>query len=134
MSDEATMRRILNNSRTIAVVGLSDDPSRASYGVSRYMQAEGYRIIPVNPQHTEVLGEKCYPDLRSVPEPVDLVNVFRRPAQCAEVARDAVAIGAKALWLQLGIVNEEAREIAEAAGLLVVMDRCIKIDHADLIG
>lgn len=124
------IRHILQDTRTIAVVGLSDDPSRASYGVARYMQQHGYRIIPVNPKHTEVLGEKCYPDLASIPDKVDLVNVFRRPADCLRPAQDAVAIGARYLWLQLGIANDEARRVAEAGGLAVVMDRCIKIEHA----
>lgn len=132
--NDAALHRILTETRTIAVVGLSDDPSRASYSVSRYMQAHGYRIIPVNPKCSEVLGEKCYPDLQSIPGSVDLVNVFRRPARCAEVAEEAVSIGAKALWLQLGIINEKARQIAEDGGLAVVMDRCIKIDHASLVG
>lgn len=132
--NDAALHRILTETRTIAVVGLSDDPSRASYSVSRYMQAHGYRIIPVNPKCSEVLGEKCYPDLQSIPGSVDLVNVFRRPARCAEVAEEAVSIGAKALWLQLGIINEKARQIAEEGGLAVVMDRCIKIDHASLVG
>ncbi|HJW27506.1 MAG TPA: CoA-binding protein [Rhodocyclaceae bacterium] len=129
MNDNPPIRRILEECRTIAVVGISDDPSRASHYVSEYMQKHGYRIIPVNPKLTEVLGEKCYPDLRSVPEKVDLVNVFRRPADCLRPAQDAVAMGARALWLQLGIANEEARQVAEDAGLLVVMDRCIMVEH-----
>lgn len=129
MNDNPPIRRILEECRTIAVVGISDDPSRASHYVSEYMQKHGYRIIPVNPKLTEVLGEKCYPDLRSVPDKVDLVNVFRRPADCLRPAQDAVAIGAKALWLQLGIANEEARQVAENAGLMVVMDRCIMVEH-----
>ena len=124
------IRQILQETRTIAVVGLSDDPSRASHGVARYMQQHGYRIIPVNPKHTEILGEKCYPELGAIPDKVDLVNVFRRSADCLRPAQDAVAIGARFLWLQLGIANEEARQVAEAGGLGVVMDRCIKIEHA----
>ncbi len=133
MTEEALIR-ILRECRTLAVVGLSPKSSRASNSVSRYMQARGYRIIPVNPGQTEILGERCYPDLRAIPEAVDLVNVFRNPDDCVPVARDAVAIGAKVLWMQLGVVNEEAKRIAEAGGLTVVMDRCIKIDHMDLMG
>jgi predicted CoA-binding protein len=127
-----TIEQILRDSKTIAVVGLSADPMRPSYGVSEYMQSRGYRIIPVNPKEPEVLGEKSYARLEDIPEPVDIVNVFRRPAQTPEVARAAVAIGAKALWLQEDIINEEAREIAEAGGLDVIMDRCILIEHRRL--
>lgn len=124
-----TIGQILDASKTIAVVGLSSDPMKPSYGVSEYMQRRGYRVIPVNPKETEVLGEKAYGRLEDIPEPVDIVNVFRRPAQTPEVAASAVAIGAKALWLQSDIENEEARQIAEAGGLDVVMDRCILTEH-----
>ncbi len=124
-----TIEAILRESKTIAVVGLSSDPLRASYGVSEYMQARGYRIIPVNPKETEALGEKAYARLEDIPEPVDIVNVFRRPLQTPEVAKSAVAIGAKVLWLQLEIVNEEAAAIATGGGLDVVMDRCILVEH-----
>lgn len=134
MTDIPTLRRILKNNRSIAVVGLSADWFRPSYFAAKYMQEHGYRIIPVNPKYPEILGEKCYPDLKSIPEPVDLVDVFRKPADCAPIAREAVEIGAKALWLQIGVVNEEARAIAEAAGLDVVMDRCVKIEYARLFG
>lgn len=120
---------LLKNTKTIAVVGLSDKPGRASHDVSRYMQSQGYRIIPVNPGCTEILGQKCYPDLKSIPESVDMVNVFRKAEDCMPVAIDAVAIGAKSLWLQLGIVNEEAGQYAKNHGLTVVMDRCLMIDH-----
>jgi len=130
---EDAIRRILQDCRTIAVVGLSADPSRPSHGVAAYMRDRGYRIIPVNPRYPEILGEKCYPDLRSIPEPVDMVDVFRKAADCVPVAEEAVAIGAKALWLQLGIVNDEAKRIGEAAGLTVIMDRCLKIEHARLV-
>lgn len=132
MNELPELRRILEESRTLAVVGLSADPFRPSYGVSRYMQEQGFRIVPVNPKYTAILGEPCYPDLRAVPDRVDIVNVFRRSEDCEEIARDAVAIGASCLWLQLGVVNDEARRIAEAGGLAVVMDRCIKIEHARL--
>ncbi len=122
-------REILTRFATIVVVGLSADPARPSYRVSAYMQRQGYRIIPVNPTEREVLGERCYPDLASVPEPVEFVNVFRRAELCPQVAREAVAVGARALWLQLGIVSPEARSIAEAAGLLYVEDRCVMVEH-----
>ena len=122
-------RDILSSVKTIAVVGLSSDPMKPSYEVSEYMQRQGYRIIPVNPKETEVLGEKAYATLEEIPEPVDLVNVFRRPAKTPEVVRSAVAIGAKSVWLQLGIANEEARAIAEQAGLTFVQDRCLLIEH-----
>jgi predicted CoA-binding protein len=98
------------------------------------MQAHGYRIVPVNPKYPEILGEKSYPDLQSIPFPVDLVDVFRKPQECVPIARDAVAIGARALWLQIGVINEEAQHIAEAAGLTVVVDRCVKIEYARLFG
>lgn len=125
----ATIRQILNSTRTIAIVGLSPRPERPSYYVGTYLKSEGYTIIPVNPRATEILGEKAYPDLASVPVPIDLVNVFRQPEDCVEVAEQAVAVGAKALWLQLRVVNFEAARLAEAAGLQVIMDRCIKIEH-----
>jgi len=126
-------RQILTQSKTIAVVGLSDNPQRPSHAVARYMQEHGYRIIPVNPGCNEILGERCYPDLQSIPEKVDLVDVFRKPADTPEIAKAAVAIGAKALWLQLGVVNDETRQIAQSGGLQVIMDRCLKIDHAHLM-
>lgn len=132
--DDALLRRLLQDCRTIAVFGLSADPARPSHGVARYLQKHGYRIIPVNPKYAEVLGEKCYPDLGAIPEPVDLVDVFRRPDDCLEPARGAVAIGARVLWLQLGVVNEWARRMAESSGLVVVMDRCLKIEHMRLLG
>jgi uncharacterized protein len=120
------LRAILDRTRTIAVVGLSNNQSRDSYGVARFLQARGYRIIPVNPYESEVLGEPAYPSLLEVPEPVDLVDVFRRPSATPEVAERAVAIGAPVLWLQLGIANDEARRIAEDGGLTVIMDLCIR--------
>lgn len=134
MSTIAQLRHILKTSRTIAVVGLSADWFRPSYFAAKYMQEHGYRIIPVNPKYTEILGERCYPDLASIPEKVDIVDVFRKSADCAPIAQQAVAIGAKTLWLQIGVVNNEARDIAEAAGLSVVMDRCVKIEYARLFG
>ena len=127
--------RILNDCRTIAVVGLSPKPDRASFDVSRYMQAAGYRIIPVNPNATEVLGEKAYPTLQeaALHEKIDLVNCFRNSEDIPPIVDDAIAIGAKAVWMQLGIVHAAAAAKAEAAGLLVVQDRCLKIDHRVLL-
>lgn len=127
------IKRILQESNTIAVVGLSDNPSRDSYNISAAMKAKGYRIIPVNPNADEVLGEKAYPSLRDIPEPVDIVDVFRRPEHTPEIAKEAVEIGAKTLWLQLGVVNEEAAEIAKQGGLNVIMDRCIKVEDSILL-
>ncbi len=123
-----TTREILEQSKTIAVVGLSSDPDRSSYGIAEALQQRGYRIIPVNPKETEVLGEKAYATLADIPVPVDIVDVFRRAEFAPEIAREAVAIGAKALWLQSGISNDEAAAIAEAGGLDVVMDRCIMVE------
>lgn len=124
-----TIAELLTSARTIAVVGLSSRRARPSYSVSEYMQSAGYRIIPVNPQESEVLGEKAYPDLDSVPEPVDIVDVFRRSDFVPEVVEAAIRIGAKAVWMQEGVVHEEAAERARAAGLTVVMDRCILKEH-----
>lgn len=134
MSDINTLRRVLRESRTIAVVGLSADWYRPSYFAAKYMQEHGYRIIPVNPKYPEILGEKSYPSLSAIPVPIDLVDVFRKPADTPAIAEEAVAIGAKALWLQIGVINEAARQIAENAGLTVVMDRCVKIEYARLFG
>lgn len=134
MSDIATLRRVLRDNRTIAIVGLSADWFRPSNFAAKYMQAHGYQVIPVNPRYQEILGEKCYPDLRSIPIPVDMVDVFRKPVECVPIAEEAVAIGAKTLWLQIGVVSAEAKRIAEAAGLTVVMDRCVKIEYARLFG
>jgi predicted CoA-binding protein len=134
MDDIATLRKVLRNARTLAIVGLSADWFRPSYFVAKYMLDHGYRIIPVNPKYREILGQTCYPDLKSIPEPVDLVDVFRKPADCVPIARDAVAIGARVLWLQIGVINEQARDVAEGAGLTVVMNRCVKIEYARLFG
>lgn len=134
MDDISTLRRILRESGTLAIVGLSADWYRPSYFAAKYMQEHGYRIIPVNPKYQTILGEKCYPDLLSIPERVDLVDVFRKPADCVPIARDAVQIGARVLWLQIGVVNDEARQIGEAAGMAVVMNRCVKIEYARLFG
>lgn len=129
-----TLHRILHDNRTIAMVGLSANWYRPSFFAAKYMQAHGYRIIPVNPNYTEVLNEKCYPELALIPESVDMVTIFRRSESTPQLAREAVAIGAKVLWLQLGIVNAEAEQIATHGGLETVMDRCVKIEHARLFG
>ncbi|OCT17017.1 CoA-binding protein [Paenibacillus pectinilyticus] len=126
------IKDLLAKAGNIAVVGLSDKPDRTSYMVSAAMQSRGYRIIPVNPNAEEILGEKCYASLSDIPEPVDIVNVFRRADQVVPVAEEAVKIGAKVFWLQLEIVNEEAARIASEAGLEVIMDRCIKVEDAIL--
>jgi predicted CoA-binding protein len=115
--------------RRIAVVGMSDDPSRPSHGIGGYLASHGYEVIPVNPNHDQVLGQKCYARLSDVPGEIDLVNVFRRPQFCADVTRDAIAKGAKGVWLQAGIRNEEARKLAEDAGVDFVQDRCIMVEH-----
>ena len=128
MSTQDTIEQILSL-RTIAVVGLSDKPERPSNGVARYLIARGYRVIPVNPALEEVLGLKCYPSLSAIPEPLEVVDVFRRAEHAVAVAEEAVAMGAKALWLQLGVVNDEAVQLAEAAGLLTVQNRCIMAEH-----
>jgi predicted CoA-binding protein len=122
-------QEILDRYRTIVVVGLTGNPSKPSHYVSAYMQTQGYRIIPVNPDEEEVLGERCYPDLASVPEPVEFVDVFRRPEFCGEVARQAVAARAKAIWLQSGIVSDEARRVAQEAGIDYVEDACVMVEH-----
>jgi len=134
LSTIAELRRILKNNHTIAIVGLSADWYRPSYFAAKFMQEHGFRIIPVNPKYDEILGEKCYPNLKAIPEPVDIVDVFRKPDDCVPIAQDAVSIGAKVLWLQLGVVNEEAARVAETGGLEVVMDRCVKIEYARLFG
>jgi predicted CoA-binding protein len=134
VDDIAGLRRILARSRTLAVVGLSAQWYRPSYFAAKYMQDHGYRIIPVNPRYDEVLGERCFPDLRSIPEPVDLVDCFRKAGDIPPLADEAIAIGAKVLWMQLGIVNEAAARRASAAGLDVVMNRCVKIEHARILG
>jgi hypothetical protein len=132
--DPALIRNLLATTRTIAVVGLSKDPQRPSYFVASYLQYEGYRIIPVNPTATEILGERCYPDLLSIEEPVDLVDIFRPASACDEIVQQAIAIRAKAVWLQLRIINLTAAQAAEAAGLQVVIDRCIKMEHGRYSG
>ncbi len=132
--DITTLRRILRDCRTIAIVGLSAEWHRPSYFVAKYLQDHGYRIVPVNPKYPEILGETSYARLEDIPFPVDMVDVFRKPADVLPVAQSAVAIGAKCLWQQLGVANAEADALARAAGLDSVMDRCTKIEHARLFG
>ena len=134
MSDIQTLRRILATGKVIAVVGLSADWYRPSYFAAKYMQEHGYRIIPVNPKYPEILGEKCYATLSDIPEKVDIVDVFRKTADVLPIAREAVAIGAKVLWQQLGVLNQEADRYVRDHGLDSVMDRCVKIEHARLFG
>lgn len=114
--------------RRVAIVGLSDDPSRPSFGIASYLLSVGKEIVPVNPNHARVLGVKCYPSLEAVPGPIDLVNVFRRPEHCADVVRSAIAVGAKGVWLQSGITSGEARELAAAAKIDFVQNRCIMVE------
>ena len=127
------IKNILKSYRNIAVVGLSPKPSRPSHQVAEYLLEAGYNIIPVNPGQSEILGRTCYPSLTAIPELVDIVDIFRRPADIPPIVAEAVKIGAKVIWMQQGIVSQEAADLARQAGLAVVMDRCMKIDHADLL-
>ena len=129
INSHETIRRILDECRTIAVVGLSSDSSRPSHGVSGYMRRQGYRVIPVNPNETQVFGEKAYADLAAVPEKIDLVDVFRRSDEAGKAVDEAIAVGAKAVWLQEGVIDRSAAQRAFDAGLLVVMDRCWLKEH-----
>ena len=134
VDDIPTLRRILREIRTVAVVGLSAEWHRPSNFVAKYLQQHGYRVIPVNPRYTEVLGERCYANLTDIAEPVDMVDVFRRSDDVLPIAQAAVRIGAKCLWQQIGVINRDADAFASAAGLDSVMDRCVKIEHARLFG
>jgi len=134
MDDSDKVRRILRRVRTIAVVGLSAQWHRPSYFAAKYLQEHGYRVIPVNPGYPEILGEKCYKSLREIPEKVDVVDCFRRSAEIPAIADDAIAIGAKVLWMQLGVESGDARRKAEAAGLEVIENRCMKIEHGRFFG
>ena len=133
-TDINTLRRILRQYKTIAVVGLSANWYRPSFFAAKYMQEHGYRIIPVNPSYPEILGEKCYPSLKAIPEKVDIVDCFRKSQDIEPIADEAIAIGAKVLWMQLGVLNEKAADKARKAGLEVVQDRCVKIEHGRLFG
>ena len=130
----ATVRRVLDSTRTIAMVGLSGNWYRPSYFAAKYLLDRGYRVIPVNPNYEDILGQKVYPDLQSIPEPVDVVDLFQRAEAVPQYVQPAIDIGAKVLWLQLGIVNDEAAAQASAAGLTVIQDRCMKIEYARLFG
>jgi uncharacterized protein len=132
--DPLTIQRALHHARTIAIVGLSRNELRASYFVGYYLKRHGYRVIPVNPREREILGEKSFGSLLDVPERVDLVNVFRAPDALPSIATEAVKIGAATLWCQYSVINEEGARIAAAAGLSVVMDRCLKVEHARYVG
>ena len=134
MDDSDKVRRILRKHKTLAVVGLSAQWHRPSYFAAKYMQEHGYRVIPVNPGYETILGERCYKSLRDIPEKVDIVDCFRKPAEIPAIAEDAIAIGAKVLWMQLGVHNSQARARAEAAGLEVVENRCVKIEHGRFFG
>ncbi len=134
IDDIAGLRRILTRSRSIAVVGISANWYRPSYFAAKYMQDHGYQIFPVNPNYTEVLGRKCYPTVAAIPHSVDIVDCFRKSTEMVPLAQEAVAKGAKVLWMQLGIRNDEAAAIASDAGLEVVMNHCVKIEHARILG
>lgn len=133
-TDINTLRRILRDCKTIAVVGLSANWYRPSFFAAKYMQEHGYRIIPVNPSYPEILGEKSYASLKDIPEKVDMVDCFRKSSEIEPLAEQAIAIGAKVLWMQLGVMNEKAADKASKGGLEVVQDRCVKIEHGRLFG
>jgi len=132
--DAQEIQRVLNTAKTIAIVGLSNNELRASYFVGYYLKRHGYRVIPVNPRATEILGETSYASLLDVPEPVDIVNVFRAPDALVGIAQQTVQIGAGALWCQFGVINPTGGQIAEDGGVTVIMDRCIKVEHARYVG
>jgi uncharacterized protein len=132
--DPLEIQRVLNTAKTIAIVGLSNNELRASYFVGYYLKRHGYRVLPVNPRATEILGEKSYPSLLDIPDPVDIVNVFRAPDALVEIAEQAVQIRAGALWCQFGVINPAGARIAEDGGVPVIMDRCIKVEHARYVG
>ena len=132
--DPLAIQRVLHHAKTIAMVGLSNNELRASYFVGYYLKRHGYQVIPVNPREAAILGETCYQSLRDVPVPIDIVNVFRAPDALPAIAADAVAIHAGSLWCQFGVINPEGARIAEAGGVPVIMDRCLKVEHARYIG
>jgi predicted CoA-binding protein len=132
--DPLAIQRVLHHAKTIAVVGLSPNELRASFFVGYYLKRHGYTVIPVNPREQEILGERCYPSLADVPVPIDIVNVFRAPDALPAIAGEAVQVGAGCLWCQFGVVNAEGARIAEAGGVTVVMDRCLKVEHARYVG
>jgi uncharacterized protein len=132
--DPLTIQRVLLSAKAIAVVGLSGNVLRASHFVGFYLQRHGYRLFPVNPRESTILGERCYSSLEELPDKVDIVNVFRAPSALPEIAAQAVAIGARCLWTQFNVINEEGARIAEQSGLAVIMNRCIKVEHARYVG
>jgi predicted CoA-binding protein len=132
--DSLTIQRVLHTARTVAIVGLSSNQLRASYFVGYYLKRHGYRVIPVNPRETEILGETCYASLLDVPVPVDVVDVFRAPDALPGIAGEAVAIHSGALWCQFGVINADGALIAEDGGMTVIMDRCLKVEHARYLG
>jgi len=134
MNTDQMMKDILLSARTIASVGLSSNPGKESYGIVHYLKSQGYRVIPVNPTADQILGEKSYPDLESIPEKIDVVQVFRKPEDVPPVVESAIKVGAKTVWMQEGIVNEEAAQKAREAGMQVVMDACMRATHRRLIG
>jgi uncharacterized protein len=132
--DPLTIQRVLHNAKTVAIVGLSNNELRASYFVGYYLKRHGYHVIPVNPRETEILGEKCFKSLSDVLVPIDIVNVFRAPDALPGIAEEAVKIGAGSMWCQFGVINEAGARIADAGGVSVIMDRCIKVEHARYVG
>jgi predicted CoA-binding protein len=132
--DPLTIQRVLHNSKTVAIVGLSPNELRASYFVGYYLRRHGYRVIPVNPRESEILGEKSFKSLADVPVAIDIVNVFRAPDALPAIADEAVKVGAGTMWCQFGVINEDGARIAESGGVTVVMDRCIKVEHARYVG
>lgn len=134
MGEDEKIRRILKDTRTIAVVGLSSNPAKISFQIAAYLKSQGYRIIPVNPTADTILGERAYPDVLSIPEPVDVVQIFRRPEDVPPVVEQAIRKGARAVWMQEGIAHSGAAAQAEAAGLQVVQDRCMRTEHRRLLG
>ena len=134
MNNDETMKEILENSKTVASVGLSGNPGKVSHGVGAFLMEHGYHVIPVNPTTDEILGEKSYPDLSSVPEKIDVVQIFRRPEDVPPIVDEAIEVGAKAVWMQEGIVNEEAARKAREAGFQVVMDACMRATYRQMIG
>jgi predicted CoA-binding protein len=134
MTDISTLRRVLSEYKRIAVVGLSADWSRPSYFAAKYLLDHGFDVIPVNPRYKEILGQKCYPDLKSIPSPIDVVDLFQKIERVPQFVEEAIAIKVKLIWMQLGIVHEKAAEKARKAGLEVIMDRCMKIEYARLFG
>jgi hypothetical protein len=134
MNSDKTMKEILLSAKTIATVGLSSNPEKESYGVAQYLKSQGYHVIPVNPTAPEILGEKSYPDLESIPERIDVVQVFRKPEDVPPVVDGAIKAGAKVVWMQEGIINEESAQKARAAGLQVIMDACMRETHKRLMG